>query len=459
MAAGMDVFFTLCVALALWWCPTDTQYLPGTVAVRWKLYSSLELTWNEASHFCRSKGGHLATLNTHLAQWAVEQFMEQRPSVRSGERPNVWEKDCSLQTTSVAFWYPGEPNYLSQELCNRLYRTGGQLMWRTKGCGSSFTVLCEQDAGNCTYDHRPNTRMTSDAHAIIVGVYDVSTCWQTCLAVRKGSDECVAAELRASRGVCRMWVTSRLLMTSEVVTANGDGYTLMIRTCFDTSVDTQTRTYDYINTLSTPTRAAGRCPSQYHQVTYTDYVPPGVSFGSYPYNTSPMMSSSTEVTSSSVDVTTTSSVTTFSEETTAVLSTQGEESDTGPPSTIEGVISPGASPSKVTELFITSDNMAASVFSALPVTSPTPRKTTLCPCACVRKKAPPSTNPVPPKQEEVIVANSTSRYRRSKTSVYTSRPLDVGVGVVFVIGSCLPILAFVCCDLFRLLHYIGQHHH
>ncbi|XP_025085286.1 uncharacterized protein LOC112558816 [Pomacea canaliculata] len=57
---GMLVFAIECLS-----CFSATSSA-GTTAAQWTLYSGLKLSWNEASMFCKSLGGHLPVINTKL---------------------------------------------------------------------------------------------------------------------------------------------------------------------------------------------------------------------------------------------------------------------------------------------------------------------------------------------------------------------------------------------------------
>ncbi|XP_025088037.1 uncharacterized protein LOC112560409 [Pomacea canaliculata] len=53
--------------VATWEClPYFCTPVTGTTAAQWTLYSGLSLSWNEASMFCKSLGGHLPVLNSRL---------------------------------------------------------------------------------------------------------------------------------------------------------------------------------------------------------------------------------------------------------------------------------------------------------------------------------------------------------------------------------------------------------
>ncbi|KAK7099361.1 hypothetical protein V1264_003509 [Littorina saxatilis] len=109
----------------------------------------------------------------------------------------------------------------------------GQLVWKTWKCNQEYAVVCEYEQGICTYEALLDKTMTSQANATARGyVNDVTTCWDLCLGLRVGDQECIAAVFNELRGDCEMFLGDQILEESSAAVSDDAGSTLLLRRCF-----------------------------------------------------------------------------------------------------------------------------------------------------------------------------------------------------------------------------------
>ncbi|PVD33476.1 hypothetical protein C0Q70_04732 [Pomacea canaliculata] len=239
---GMLVFAIECLS-----CFSATSSA-GTTAAQWTLYSGLKLSWNEASMFCKSLGGHLPVINTKLKWNAFNATVVnwQKANLSPSPVPNSWEADCSLQPDGLNFWGPSEPDNLHTEL------------------------LCEVQTGSCR--STTGSLLQTLLHTTLSKGHTEASCWNECLNYPPtgSGQECVGVTFSLLgllvEPVQPTWQTFAIPSSSSLSSTLLD--TTMVKECFRTNITDFCSNYTFVDNSNTPLPAGDPCSSN-----TTSFVP------------------------------------------------------------------------------------------------------------------------------------------------------------------------------------------
>ena len=113
-------------------------------------------SWDAAENFCRSEGGHLASVKSK----EVHEYMLERVGqslmwigATDKKREGSWEwTDCS--PFNFIGWAYGEPSKKTTENCMELYRAEKHLQgWNDLDCNTSLNFVCARTICSGTMPH------------------------------------------------------------------------------------------------------------------------------------------------------------------------------------------------------------------------------------------------------------------------------------------------------------------
>ncbi|VDI51334.1 Hypothetical predicted protein [Mytilus galloprovincialis] len=114
------------------------------------LFHHEKLSWTVASHYCRSVGGHLATVESKQEKDEIHEFSKFHSAGDfwldgiDDVHESDWRWASTYSIINPTFWHPGQPDNLKgNEDCLEV-RIGDNGQWNDDDCAKHQFCLCEK---------------------------------------------------------------------------------------------------------------------------------------------------------------------------------------------------------------------------------------------------------------------------------------------------------------------------